>query len=538
MRSTISGRVFLGYAVVLVTFAAVAAFGVVQLRRIGEGLALVSQAYHPLTRLGAQLESSYRNSEQATARLLDEKDARTRGALLYLALDYHPRAAREKVKAAQQVIQSARGLDAAAERPFLDRLDGLLAAVLVRYEAYGRAGAEVSGLVGRLQKAAPGELAGLEAELDAAARRMKKAEKSIGAALSDFGAEVEERIDLRVREAGREERRSTLLASVFSLLAIVVGVFVTVLSQRTLAPIARLTQAVRDFGEGRFRGALPAGGEDELGVLAREFNAMADKIAERDRQLQEQGAEVLRSERLAAVGRMAAQITHEIRNPLSSLSLNAELLQEALEAGTEEARTEATALVGAMAREMDRLTEVTEQYLRFARLPKPAPAALELNDAVEDLLDFVAAEMASAGVTVERALGPGTPRVRADPGQLRQVLLNLVRNAREATGPGGRVVVRTRVDAARALAAIEVEDDGPGIPPAVRARVFEPFFSTKERGTGLGLALVQQVVHEHGGELACEEAPGGGALLRVAFPLAGKEAASGAEDEALAASGS
>jgi signal transduction histidine kinase len=221
------------------------------------------------------------------------------------------------------------------------------------------------------------------------------------------------------------------------------------------------------------------------------------------------------------VGRLAAQITHEIRNPLSSLSLNTELLEEQIESGLDdlEAKGEARSLVKAMAREVDRLTGVTEEYLRFARMPKPTYSAVDLNDAMDELLAFMGPELAAAGVEAKRDWSEEPPRVKADAGQLRQVVLNLVRNAREAAGRGGHIRLRTRIEPIHQWGVVEVVDDGPGIPEAVRSHLFEPFYSTKEGGTGLGLALVQQVMHEHGGEVECESAAGKGTRFVLRWPL-------------------
>jgi signal transduction histidine kinase len=234
------------------------------------------------------------------------------------------------------------------------------------------------------------------------------------------------------------------------------------------------------------------------------------------------------------VGRLAAQITHEIRNPLSSLSLNAELLQERLERGIQDdaGRAEAHALLVAMSREVERLAEITEEYLRFARHPKPDFSVVDLNDAVDELVDFMAAELAAGGVVAVREL-TAAPRVRADAGQLRQVLLNLVRNAREAAGPGGHVRLSTKVDDVTRVALLEIEDDGPGIPQALKSHLFEPFFSTKERGTGLGLAVVQQIVHEHGGEVTCHPVLPKGTRFVVSLPFA-ETAATRSNDAASA----
>jgi signal transduction histidine kinase len=525
MRFSIPAKVLSGFAAVLLTFAMVTAFSIYQLHRVGVGLSLVSNTYHPLTRLTGQLDASYRDSATASERLLRETDVDTRRGLLKLAIEYHPRAAREKLKAAQAVMKDARAAEPGTrEQGFLDRIDGLLDGILARYDAYQRIGTQAAEILVRLEesKRQGVSISTVEAEFDGTVRDLKKTEEGIGNALKDLASELDDRIDQRVQQAGQEEQQSILLIVGFSALAVMIGVFITLATQRILAPIRRLTEAVKDVGEGQFARELAVHSDDELAILAREFNAMARKLRDRDRQLQEKTAEVLRAERLAAVGRLAAQITHEIRNPLSSLSLNTELLQERLEGGIDDAagKSEAHALLRSMAREMDRLAEITEEYLRFARQPKPALGPVDLNDSVDELVDFMLPELAKGGVTATRDLAAAEPRVRADPSQLRQVLLNLVRNAREAAGTGGRIHIRTRTDAAKGVARLEVEDDGPGVPAELRAHLFEPFFSTKERGTGLGLAVVQQIVHEHGGEVTCHAVLPKGTRFVVALPLA------------------
>jgi signal transduction histidine kinase len=307
-------------------------------------------------------------------------------------------------------------------------------------------------------------------------------------------------------------------------LALGIGLLVTWLSNRALAPIARLTEAAQRLGRGAPDAvAVPEGGGDELAVLAREFNAMAQRLAARERELRAQGEALVRSERLAAIGRIAAQITHEIRNPLSSISLNAEELSERLRDAGKQPNGAAAALCDAIVREVDRLAAVTEEYLRYARVPKPQVARVDLNDVVRDLLDFVRPELVSGGVRIEQKLEPHLPQVVADAAQIRQVLLNLVRNAREAMPSGGALSVSTRtIDGG---AAVDVRDTGPGIDPARLARIFDPFFTTKERGTGLGLALAQEIAREHGGELTCASTPGSGTTFTLRLPAAPDEGA-------------
>ena len=272
---------------------------------------------------------------------------------------------------------------------------------------------------------------------------------------------------------------------------------------------------------------MPERGGDELAVLAREFNAMAQRLAAREKQLRAQSEALVRSERLAAIGRIAAQITHEIRNPLSAIGLNAEELGERLRAQAGEAATDggakgegasaAIAACDAIAREVDRLATITEEYLRYARLPRPQPIRGELTEALRELLDFVGPELAAAGVVLQSSLKPDLPALPFDPGQIRQLLLNLIRNAREAMPGGGTLAISTRRGPDSLF--VEIKDSGPGIPPERMQRIFDPFFTTKERGTGLGLALSQEIAQEHGGELTCASTPGQGTAFTLRLPL-------------------
>ena len=249
---------------------------------------------------------------------------------------------------------------------------------------------------------------------------------------------------------------------------------------------------------------------DELGLLAREFNAMAAS-------LERQRSELSRAERLAAVGRISAQITHEIRNPLNAIGLNAELLEEEL-AGAG-ASSEARALVTAIGREVDRLGGVTEEYLRFARLPKSVFALEDANEVLAGLCEFVRPELEAARIALRLVAAPRLPPVRADEGQLRAAFLNLVRNSREAMPRGGVLSVTTRLGPEGEVEA-EVRDTGAGIAPEALPRIFDAFYSTKEKGTGLGLAFAQQVVQEHGGTIRCDSAPGAGTTFTVRLPAA------------------
>ncbi len=243
---------------------------------------------------------------------------------------------------------------------------------------------------------------------------------------------------------------------------------------------------------------------------------MAGALEERERRL-------LRGERLAAAGQLAAQITHEIRNPLSSVALNVELLEDEIETASPEARS----LLGSITKEVDRLNTITEDYLRFARRPKPELTRVDLREELRSLLTFLRPEVELAGVTLESAFPDEEVWISGDGNQLRQVFMNLIRNAVEAvTEPdreeaaSARVEVRMRCKDARVV--VVVRDNGPGIdlPQDALERIFVAFYTRKAQGTGLGLPIVQEIVADHGGSVRVEETGPEGTTFRIELPAA------------------
>ncbi len=248
--------------------------------------------------------------------------------------------------------------------------------------------------------------------------------------------------------------------------------------------------------------------------------------------------QLLATERLAAVGNLSAQVAHEIRNPLSAIGLNAELLEDEFAGSLEEPkRSEAATLLRAIAKEIERLTEITESYLKLARLPHPELRRLDVNTLVSDLVAMLGEELKAHQVELVLELATPAPVVVSDPGQLRQALLNIVRNSREAMPDGGTLTIRTRSTPDGCH--LWIADTGPGIPPAILPRVFEPFFTTKKEGTGLGLSLAKQILTEHGGKLNIANLPQGGAQATVTLPSAtggGAETYLHGDDELLTSS--
>jgi signal transduction histidine kinase len=221
-------------------------------------------------------------------------------------------------------------------------------------------------------------------------------------------------------------------------------------------------------------------------------------------------ARLLQSERLATIGKFASQIAHEIRNPLSSISLNVEMLEDELPESNEEAR----GLIRSVLRELDRLNDIVGEYLQFSRFPKPH---LKRGRVDEVILELARNFKIAPHVKLEVALMPSSPEVWLDDRLLRQALENLVRNGAEAIEGSG--TVRIESDVIDRFLVIRIKDTGRGIPAEVQSKLFEPFFTTKAQGTGLGLATTQQIVFEHNGHLLVESLPGEGTTFTTLLPI-------------------
>ncbi|MFO0547892.1 MAG: ATP-binding protein [Polyangiaceae bacterium] len=324
-------------------------------------------------------------------------------------------------------------------------------------------------------------------------------------------AKTEAAMERLSQEAARRERRALELLVSLSAFTLLVAAAITVYARRALRPLVEVTDRAKAVAAGDLTPRAARDDGSELGQLAVTFETMVGAI--RDAR-----AEIVKTERLATVGRMAAHITHEIRNPLSAIGLNLEMLESELP-DTADAR-EQRELVAAIKNEAQRLSKLSEQYLSLARKPQPTLSPEAPGDLVEEILAFVRPELDRAKVVLSVDIEPDLPVLELDENLFRQALLNLVRNAREAMSDGGslRVVVR----AARppdSLVEFVIEDTGPGIPEDVRASIFDPFFTTKQRGTGLGLAVTREILEAHRGQIRCEPREGGGTRFVLAIPV-------------------
>ncbi len=285
-----------------------------------------------------------------------------------------------------------------------------------------------------------------------------------------------------------------LSGAIVAALVILVSVL---LARRTTRPLRALTREASRIGAGELESPIKIGGAGyEVGLLAGTMNEMRKDLFTRDQQMQ----------------MMLSGIAHEVRNPLGGIELFSGLLREDLQDDPEKLEN-----IQRIERELAYLKKVVEDFLDFARKRPPTLTSVDLRSLAGEAVEVLATEADARGVDLELEAEDELPSVRCDPEQLRRVLLNLTRNALQATGEGGSV--RLRCAAANGRVTVEVQDTGSGIEQPDLERIFTPFFTTREKGSGLGLALAKKIVDENGGELSVTSESGQGSAFTVALPV-------------------
>jgi two-component system NtrC family sensor kinase len=330
------------------------------------------------------------------------------------------------------------------------------------------------------------------------------------------------------------QRHETSLARVTQDVGVRLGALVIALGALTslalrrqvIRPLRRLADSIRALGEGRPGPPLPVGRRDELGDVAGAFNRMVEQLQAARAALAAEIEHALglerqlrRAEILAVAGKLSSALAHEVGTPLNIISGRAELALR-VTGSDHPAHDELVTILT----QTERISGIIRSMLDSVRAQKPDLQEVAVAPLVAQLERLMSYDAACRGVVLESRISDDLPPVAADPGQLQQVLLNLLVNAFDATPAGGRVAVEgVACDDTedRSGVAIAVSDTGPGIPAQHRGRIFEPLFTTKPpgRGTGLGLAICRDIVREHGGTLTLESGEGRGATFTVWLPV-------------------
>ena len=330
--------------------------------------------------------------------------------------------------------------------------------------------------------------------------------------------------------------RRTTLVSAFGilLLATTVGLFVR---GHVIGPLREIVAATERISQGDLSHAVEMRRTDEIGLLAASFNGMTTslqqarsdlqalneslerQVEERTTALKSAQAQLVQSEKMSSLGKLAASVAHEINNPLAGILTYAKLLLRLHEEGelTETMRESCARNLRLVQRETERCSAIVRNLLDFARQRPPSLKDIDVSAVVEEALSLLSHRLRMQDVTLQKDLPP-MPLVKADFGQLRQSFVNIALNACEALNKGGTLTVTSR--AVGNMVEVAIADTGPGIAPEHLSHILDPFFTTKEKGTGLGLSVVYGLIDRHGGTLDIKSQVGQGTTVIVRLPVA------------------
>jgi len=313
------------------------------------------------------------------------------------------------------------------------------------------------------------------------------------------------------RESRAEARRLRSIAVVAILVNFALAlVMATIVVKEILGPIRKLIQAVTHEDVISKR-------ENAIKVLSHRVYDLLEHMDSTQSELQKSRENLLQAKKLAVVGKLAAGMAHSIRNPFTSVKMRLFSLERTL--ALSDAQQEDFDVISEEIRHID---TIVQNFLEFSRPPKLVMQYLSPSTVVDTVMQLLSHRLKSYDVAVEIDRNGALPEVEADPDQLKEVLVNLVINACEALGKGGKIRIEelvSRGPEGKREALIRVCDSGPGIPAALHEKVFEPFFTTREEGTGLGMSIAQRIVNEHKGWIDIAETEGGGTTVIVTLPV-------------------
>jgi two-component system NtrC family sensor kinase len=258
--------------------------------------------------------------------------------------------------------------------------------------------------------------------------------------------------------------------------------------------------------------------DDDIGRLGEAFNSLLTKLDRAKRRVERYHYEQLkRADRLASIGEMAAGIAHEIKNPLAGIAGVIQVLKKDYLADPQK-----RAVLDEVLSQVERMDKAVRNLLSFARPPEPKMTLVDVNELIGKLIDFLSPQFAKNNIVADRKLSAGLPWLTLDPDLMQQAFINIALNAIQAMADGGRFTVETRStkpgDGGMGRVEIVFTDSGKGITSENLARIFNPFYTTRQQGTGLGLSITQRIIEQHGGEITVISESGKGASFSISFP--------------------
>ena len=314
------------------------------------------------------------------------------------------------------------------------------------------------------------------------------------------------------------------------------------LKKHITSPIRKLADATSRFSEGRFDDRVYTDSKTEIGLLYQSFNNMAERLQENDKflrkfnedldmkvkertleleltneQLQKTHNALIRAEKIAAVGQIAASVTHEIKNPLNSLSIKTQILFRGIKDKCGRVKCPFYEESNLIQSEIKRINDILDSFVSFAKFPEPKFMQNDINQIVREVAALISSAAKEAGITVELSLSDNLPVFMFDGSQIKQALVNLCQNAISAMPNGGLLKIAAALRNKDVI--ITVSDTGIGIPEKNLGEIFRPFFSSKETGLGLGLPIVHKIIEGHDGEISCRSKEGEGTVFEIVLPV-------------------
>lgn len=335
--------------------------------------------------------------------------------------------------------------------------------------------------------------------------------------------------------------RRTLLYTIAAVL-LITGLSVLFVVRVVHGPLAVLEAGTQRLATGDLGYQIHVASRDELADLAVSFNQMSRQLGEareeitswnrtleqrveqKTRELNQAHEQMLKSERMASIGKLAAVVAHEINNPLAGILTYAKLLKKRVALGKDLATDDTVSSLDLIESESRRCGEIVRNLMSFARVTPMTFEPSDLNAVIRRCKQLVKHQLELAGIEAHLILSANLPTVRCDPAQIEQVILSLVMNAIDALPHGGSINIRSRPARDSENVEIQVQDDGVGIPADVLPNLFEPFFTTKERGhgLGLGLAISRTIIERHSGGIEVSSEPGHGTIITITLPVGGQ----------------
>jgi len=403
-------------------------------------------------------------------------------------------------------------------------------------EARSRLGAQAERLGELARSSADGDEehdvreAKIFAELAAILDEATRVESTALPALSDRAQELAfslwsedlGRVPARLESVQPKRRRARAIRVALSAVLLILPLlYIVIVQWRVVRPMARLHRRIADIGG---VAPLPEKGEAAIARLDRAVDVMGSAVEKQRRdleaQVEDRTVQLRHANRLSGIGRIGAAVAHELNTPLGSLDLCLEGIGEALEEGGEESRATVDRYIATARQQVLTCTATTRKLLSYSHLEPREETAAPVSDLVREAGELVRSHAQRLGVSINTDVAPDTPEVRGDVAQLRQVLVNLLLNAADASPQHESVSVSACRDGNRVR--IAVRDHGVGIPADLAEEIFNPFFTTKRvgEGTGLGLSISREIIEAHGGSIALEESEDGGACFVVRLPAA------------------